>query len=133
LAAVFIFASWGKIVDPAAFAGTIANYQILPPVWVNPAALLLPWLELVCGLGLLSGLLVRGSAFIVVILLSIFAVALAYSAYRGLDIHCGCFASSSEVAPNLAKDLFRDLVLLAMAVWVLIRHWGFRRLKGDTV
>jgi uncharacterized membrane protein YphA (DoxX/SURF4 family) len=121
LGAIFIYAAADKIIDPADFAQAIANYQILPPLWVNPTALLLPWLELVCGLGLMSGVLKRGSALVITLLLITFTAALGYSAYRGLDIHCGCFASDGTGAPNLYLDLLRDAVLLTLAVTVL-RH-----------
>lgn len=119
LGAIFIYAAADKIIDPAALAQAMANYQILPPLWVNPAALLLPWLELVCGLGLISGVLKRGSAVVITLLLVTFTAALGYSAYRGLDIHCGCFASDGTGAPNLYLDILRDAVLLTLAVTVL--------------
>ena len=69
LGIVFIYAAAGKIGDPADFALAIANYQILPSAWINPTALFLPWLELVCGLGLMSGVLKRGSALVITLLL----------------------------------------------------------------
>jgi putative oxidoreductase len=121
LGAIFIYAAVDKIIDPVTFAQAISNYQILPPLWINPVALLLPWLELVCGLGLMSGVLKRGSALVLTLLLVTFTTALGYSAYRGLDIHCGCFASDGTGTPNLYLDLVRDAVLLALAVSVL-RH-----------
>ncbi|MFZ1983238.1 MAG: MauE/DoxX family redox-associated membrane protein [Desulfatitalea sp.] len=121
LGAIFIYAAVDKILDPATFAQAIANYQILPPLWVHPTALLLPWLELVCGLGLMSGVLKRGSALVITLLLITFTAALGYSAYRGLDIHCGCFASDGAGTPNLYLDLLRDAVLLTLAIFVLRR------------
>lgn len=129
LGAVFIYASWDKIFDPAAFAQSIANYQLLPERWINPSALLLPWVELICGLGLITGALVRGSALIVTLLLLVFGAALAYSAYRGLDIHCGCFTAGSGAPDNLYLDLARDLVLLTLAVGVLVDHGRGRHVK----
>lgn len=120
LGCVFIFASWHKIVQPAEFARAIANYQLLPQALVNPAALLLPWVELVCGVGLLSGLLRRGSALILSILLLIFITALAISLFRGLNIHCGCFSSAIRSGSNMYMDILLDIALLAMSVVTFI-------------
>lgn len=41
---VFLYASFDKILHPAAFAEAVYNYQILPDAAVNLAALTLPWL-----------------------------------------------------------------------------------------
>ncbi len=122
LGAVFIYASWDKVLDPAAFAQSIANYQILPMQWVNAAALFMPWLELICGLTLICGLAVRGSALILGILITIFIGALASSIVRGLDIHCGCFTAGEGTPPSLYVDIFRDLILLAISILVLYRY-----------
>jgi hypothetical protein len=42
LAAIFLFACWHKILQPAAFALDIATYQILPLGLVNPLAIVCP-------------------------------------------------------------------------------------------
>jgi uncharacterized membrane protein YphA (DoxX/SURF4 family) len=116
LGTVFIYASWGKILHPGQFAQAVANYQILPAALVNPVALILPWLEMVCGIGLLIGLIARGSALIVAGLMMIFIVALGYSLIRGLDIQCGCFSLKVQNSAPLYLDMLRDLALLAMAL-----------------
>jgi uncharacterized membrane protein YphA (DoxX/SURF4 family) len=121
LGAVFIYAGWGKILDPAAFAVIIGNYQILPPALIHPAALLLPWLEMVCGICLIVGRLVRGSALIVVFLMAAFMGALAFSAAQGLDVQCGCFSNDPAASSNLLLNLLRDLILLGVALAVLLR------------
>jgi hypothetical protein len=52
LAAVFIYAGAVKALDPVQFASDIDNYKILPwPVSVA-LAFYLPWLEILCALGL---------------------------------------------------------------------------------
>lgn len=126
LGAVFIYASWDKILDPAAFAAIITNYQLLPPVLVNIAALVLPWLELVCGICLVLNRWTRGSALMVAALMVIFMGALGYSAYRGLDIACGCFTMTGEAPKNIWGYLVRDIALLALAITLLLHP------KADT-
>ncbi len=119
MGSVFIYASWDKIIAPEAFAQAIANYQILPTMLINPTALLLPWLELVCGLCLIFNRWIGGSALIVTVMMGIFMGALGYNAYRGMDVSCGCF-TLDEVAPkNMWFYLARDAVLLAMAIGLM--------------
>jgi uncharacterized membrane protein YphA (DoxX/SURF4 family) len=116
LGAVFIYASWDKIVNPADFAKVVANYQILPQIMINPVAWILPWLEMVCGVCLLIGWIARGSALIIAGLLMVFIGALGYSLLRGLDIQCGCFSLTAERSVPLYIDILRDAFLLVMAI-----------------
>ena len=90
---LFVFASIGKIAQPAEFAKAILNYHLLPISLVNVFAIGLPWVELVAGLLLLSGLFVRGSSLLLAFLLSLFTLAISISIARGLDISCGCFGT----------------------------------------
>ncbi len=54
LAGVFLAAAAPKLADPAAFAAAIANYQAFPDVSVNLIATLVPTLELIGALALLT-------------------------------------------------------------------------------
>jgi uncharacterized membrane protein YphA (DoxX/SURF4 family) len=127
LGGVFIWASWDKVLDPRAFAQAIANYQIVPAALGNPAALILPWVELVCGICLILNRWTRGSALITALLLVVFMGALGYNIHRGMDINCGCFTLDEAAPGNMRLDMARDAVFLAIAVVVLWRP-GF----GDT-
>ncbi len=117
---VFILASWDKLLDPMSFARVIHNYQIVPSFMVNLVAIILPWMELICGLLLISGLLIKGSVFIIDSLLFIFILALGFNLYRGLDISCGCFTLlSPEVDNTILHTLIRDVALLIPGLWLL--------------
>ncbi|HLO25457.1 MAG TPA: MauE/DoxX family redox-associated membrane protein, partial [Geobacteraceae bacterium] len=48
LGGVFLYAGFTKIADPAAFAGDIAAYRVLPYFGNYLAAAILPWLEAIC-------------------------------------------------------------------------------------
>ncbi len=126
LGIVFIWASWNKILEPQSFAQIIYNYQILPPAMVNLAALLLPWIEAVCGICLISGYLVKGSVLVVDILLVVFILALTFNVYRGVDVACGCFSVSDQGEKITYLKVIRDLPLLAAGLWIL-----YYRLKTD--
>jgi uncharacterized membrane protein YphA (DoxX/SURF4 family) len=119
LGAVFIWAAWGKILDPAGFAEVIRNYRLIPETWINPAALLLPWSEVVCGLLLISGRWIYGSLLLINTALVIFIGALAFNWYRGVDVSCGCFSVSAEYQTGeYLIDISRDIAFLAAGVWI---------------
>jgi uncharacterized membrane protein YphA (DoxX/SURF4 family) len=90
---LFVFASVEKISQPEEFAKAIMNYHLVFIAAVNLLAILLPWIELVAGLFLLSGILVRASSLLLSLLLCVFALAISISIARGLDISCGCFGT----------------------------------------
>src|SRR5438270_13814164 len=108
---LFVYAGAVKVIDPAAFARDIDNYKMLPwhpAVW---AALYLPWLEILCGLALITRVLFRGAVFIVTALMTIFLVAGVVAKARGLDITCGCFGHASQ-SLSFAWHLAVDFALL---------------------
>ncbi|UCF92344.1 MAG: DoxX family membrane protein [Desulfobacterales bacterium] len=118
LGIVFLWASWSKIYDPQGFARILQNYQILPQALVNPAAVLLPWTEALCGLLLISGYLVRGSSLIVNMLMLTFIAAFMINFYRGIDVSCGCFSVAVRQTRGTFWYLFRELLFLGTGVWV---------------
>lgn len=114
LGAIFIYAALPKIADPVAFAGSVANYQLLPYFWSYLVAAVLPFLELGCGLLLVSGYRAKSAALLIALLNLAFMAALVSVILRGLDIDCGCFRQGGgKTSPWLA--LARDALFLAMA------------------
>ncbi len=79
LGVVFIVASVDKILDPAAFAQTVRNFQILSDALVNLTALILPWLELLIGLCLLFGCWLGGVTLLANGLLALFFGSLVFN------------------------------------------------------
>lgn len=118
LGGVFVYASFDKILHPAAFAKAVYNYQILPDGLINLTAIILPWLELVLGSFLIIGLWLPGTAVICNLLLLTFTGALLFNMARELDIGCGCFSTTAESAINLWTVL-RDISILIPAVYLL--------------
>ena len=104
---IFIYASLDKIAAPAYFAGTIQNYQLLPDALINLVAIILPWLELICGVLLLTGIWHRSAALIVSFLMIAFIIAITSVIIRGLDIECGCFGSDTSAnRTRIVEDIF---------------------------
>ena len=133
LGIVFIWASWDKIGHPGEFASIIDNYRILPAATVNLTALVLPWIEFICGLLLLSGRLVPGAALTIDLLLLIFILATGFNLYRGVDVNCGCFSVSPDAGGETALNLVRNSLLLASGLWLLIytaRKSALKRLES---
>lgn len=120
LAYVFLFACWFKIIDPASFALSVATYQMLPLELINITALVMPWAELFAGALLLLGLRTRAAALLVVGMMLVFMVALAYALNQGLDMSCGCFASSGDEDPISYMTMLRDGGWLLLGLYVLV-------------
>jgi uncharacterized membrane protein YphA (DoxX/SURF4 family) len=127
LGAIFIYASLDKIAHPAAFAGIIANYAIVPDFLVTLPALALPWLELIAGLCLVAGAWTRSSALWLSLLLLLFILALGVNALRGINMSCGCFSTSATDTENAYVLILRDLLILVPGILILL----FGREKGD--
>jgi putative oxidoreductase len=115
LGTVFVVASIDKIAVPDAFAESILAYGIVPYPLVNVAALLIPWLELVCGVLLLCGVRVRPSAAIVTALLAVFIVAISSALLRELKIDCGCFGKD-HLTPVSWMKVAEDTGLLLLGI-----------------
>jgi putative oxidoreductase len=125
LAAVFVVAAFGKIADPPGFAHEIHNYALVPGVAVNAMALVLPWIEMACGLALFIGVARRTSARILGVLLVVFVIALSINLIRGRPVDCGCFGTSTvektqaERLRDMKWAIGRDLFFLLLVGQVL--------------
>ncbi len=119
LAGLFIYASLDKIWQPALFAKAIYNYQLLPGMLLHPAAILLPYLELVTGIMLLMNVFPRTNSGIMLGLLILFTLAVIAAVLRGLDIQCGCFALDRSGTRTTFRKIGENLILLVLAwlVW----------------
>lgn len=85
--------------------------------------MILPWLELLLGLGLLTGLWMPGAILWSNGLLWVFFLALLVNQYRGLDIHCGCFSTRPDpaFASPTAWYLFRAPIFLLAAGYLMFK------------
>jgi uncharacterized membrane protein YphA (DoxX/SURF4 family) len=138
LAGVFLFAAYAKLkpqgpmpwspasvrTSLAMFAMQVDSYQLLPESAVNFVAHLLPPFELLLGLWLLTGIALRFSSLITVLLLGGFFTVMVHSYMAGLEINCGCFGPGEKLGP---WTLFRDGSLLAVAIAVTVGSFQIRR------
>ena len=116
---VFLFAAWDKIVDPLAFAKIIRNYQILPEMFVGGVAQVLPWIEVVVGMCLITGLFSRGAGFSATLMMAVFLAAMAWATHKGISTQCGCFTVKADDAISV-HTFIRDGSILALALLVTV-------------
>ena len=94
-----------------------------PPTLV---AVVLPWLEAVAGVLLVTGFWRREAAAVAGVLLAVFVVAVGYALARGIDVeNCGCFTRRTAPAARAGWTLIAsDLGLLAASLYVLLVRSG---------
>lgn len=116
---LFIYASYYKIVVPADFARSIWYYHMVPGNLINLMAIILPWLEFVCGLTLILGIWYRGSVVWINLMTLMFMIALATAYARGISIDCGCFKAGAASSNSARDTLIRDVGLLLLTLQLL--------------
>jgi hypothetical protein len=95
VALVFFAAAVGKMRHWLAFQGVLANYRLLPDALVVPMAYLLPPVEALLALWLVTAEHATWAIAGAAALLCLFAVAMAVNLTRGRRaIDCGCFQSA---------------------------------------
>ncbi len=120
LGVIFIAAALPKIVDPPSFAHMIYNYKILPWSLIAPMAVVMPWLELLCGLALVLGIWKETARTIIGAMLLVFILAISINLARGNAIDCGCFDVSAanktteERLADMRLVILRDAGMLLM-------------------
>ena len=126
LAVVFIYAALQKIGRPLMFAGEIEMYRVIghgPLLYMS--AIVLPWVELLCGFALLTGIFMRGAALILSAMNFAFIIVITYrtagimsaegTPFGQVYFDCGC-----GFGPTYAwKKLIEDAVFLTFSTFVL--------------
>jgi len=122
LGLVFLAAAVLKIVDPMAFAFSIARLRMLPMLLVGPTAILLPWIELIVGLALFIPRMRIAAIRLAFGLLIGFTAILVVAHLRGTAAACGCFGSSDSFWNSPHVTLIRNIPLIALAQqWMRMR------------
>jgi len=121
LGVVFIVASIGKVNDPNTFATSISGYRIITGDATLFIATVLPWVELLSGLGLLLGLFWRGSALLALGMLVVFTIVAASALGRGLDISYGCYTQDPTAERLGWWKIEENVVLIVMSFLVFRR------------
>lgn len=127
LGGIFLLSSIGKLVDIERYSvDAVYNFGILPMFLARPFGLVMPFIELLCGLGLLFGVLTRLSALGSALMSVAFFAAKAIVLYQGRAIECGCFGAIVDTLASVT--IFMDLPMFFFSLVILLapsraRHW----------
>ena len=128
LGAAFVYLGLTKALHPVDFLKLLRQYDLTQhAMLLNALAGALPWFEMFCGLLLLAGVAVRGTALTLVLMLVPFTLLVWHRAlllqtaqnlpFCAVSFDCGCGAGKEFVCRKLSENL----VLLGLSVWLL---WG---------
>jgi len=126
--ALFLWAAVSKLANLQDFYTDLVAYHLpLPEPFLRLAAVVLPWLELFCGLMLFARFWLRAALTWVVVLCSIFVLCTGQAWARGLPISCGCLnldwlplgVGAKAWLESVAFAFFRAGLLLAAGLYLL--------------
>lgn len=111
-----------KLQDVDAFATMFLNYDLLAKRWV-PYGYVYPFAELVAGVLMAADVLTWLSVPIALFIGGIGAVSVFEAVYIDRrELKCACVGGSSRV-PLGFVSLTENVMMVAMAVWMALRHW----------
>ena len=115
---VFVYAGALKLRDPGLFLIDIRSFDMLPDPYAAWLALVLPWIEILSGLAVITGVFRKGGLLLLNLALVAFFIAIGIAKSRGLSIQCGCFGGQ-ESGSSYVELFVRDGVLLSMGLILL--------------
>lgn len=115
LGCIFIYSSLPKIRQPYDFLSNVYNFELVGPKLGVLTAMVLPWAELLVGVCLVGGIFVSGALLVSIGMGAMFSFFIASALYRGLNISCGCFSSSSTEQIGY-MTLIRACVIMLLSI-----------------
>ena len=136
LAAVFLYMGLSKALDPVDFLKMLREYDLTQSsLLLNSIAAALPWFEVFCGLLLLAGIAVRGTALTLMVMLVPFTGVVLHRAlllqaaqnipFCAVKFDCGCGTGEEFIC----RKLLENLLLILLTAWLLTGHgrqWSLR-------
>lgn len=118
LGLIFAVSAVAKLRNLSSFAIGVAEYKMLPTLVAKLLGYVLPFIEIVLSILLLTGFAPIVAASLALFLIVVFAVALGINAARGRAILCHCFGTNSSSRIGW-HSLVRDIILLPAVCWLL--------------
>ena len=119
LGLIFLVSALGKLIDINQYSvHAVYEFDILPGSLARIYGLALPFIELSCALGLLTGVLMRLSALGIGLLAVSFFAAKGIILLRGQDIVCGCFGPITSTLASVS--IYADPPILLMSLVVAL-------------
>ncbi|GAC1388303.1 MAG: hypothetical protein NVSMB33_17900 [Ktedonobacteraceae bacterium] len=133
----FLAAALPKLRHPKGFVLAVLEYHVLPFRLSRVYARLLPPLECLLGLLLLSGIAVRSAAIVLSLLVLSFIMGVGINLGRGRTLECHCFGKTTKRMIGW-KLLLEDIALLCATIaltifaskWVALEPWSIFRFIG---
>ena len=136
LGGVFIYMGLTKALHPVDFLKVLRQYEMVEShVLLNLIAAALPWFEVLCGLLLVAGIAVRGSALLLLGMLIPFTLvvlkrALAIHAAKAIpfcaiSFDCGCGGGAVVICHKLVENSLLILLSLLLLT-VRAKRWSLR-------
>jgi uncharacterized membrane protein YphA (DoxX/SURF4 family) len=129
LGGLFLYMGLSKALDPVDFLKLVRQYDFFSHHYLlNLTAACLPWFEVFCGLLLISGLAIRGTSLVIILMLIPFTWLVANRAMDIADLKhlpfcavrfdCGCGAGEVNICAKIAENT----ALTLAATWLLLRR-----------
>jgi uncharacterized membrane protein YphA (DoxX/SURF4 family) len=126
LGAVFLYMGLSKALHPVDFLKLLRQYDLTQSsLLLNSLAATLPWFEVFCGLLLLAGIAVRGTALTLIAMLVPFTALVLHRAlllqsalaipFCAVQFDCGC-GSGTEF---ICRKLLENFLLILLSGWLL--------------
>jgi len=113
---VFFLAGSLKVRDPQLFTMQVRSFEMLPDPWNAALALALPWMEILCGLAVITGDLRRGALVLLNGTLVVFLAVLGWTISTGKQVDCGCFGTALQL--KMPVEFGMDAVLFLIGCWL---------------
>jgi fibro-slime domain-containing protein len=127
LGLIFLVSATLKLLNQADFISTVVGYNLLPNGLAVFYGSVLPWLELLIGILLVFGWLVKLASGMSLAMLVSFMVANIYAIMVAqFDVNCGCFGSSINMGHTASLSL--DIAMLLTSLHLLLKT-GLSRSK----
>jgi uncharacterized membrane protein YphA (DoxX/SURF4 family) len=129
LGAVFLYMGLSKALNPVDFLKLLRQYDLTQSsLLLNSMAATLPWFEVFCGLLLLAGVAVRGTALALMAMLVPFTGLVLHRAlllqsalaipFCAVKFDCGCGAGTEFIC----RKLLENFLLMLLSGWLLFGH-----------
>jgi uncharacterized membrane protein YphA (DoxX/SURF4 family) len=126
LGAVFIYMGLSKALHPVDFLKLLRQYDLTQSsLLLNSMAATLPWFEVFCGMLLLAGIAVRGTALALIAMIVPFTLLVFHRAlllqsvlaipFCAVKFDCGCGGG----AEFICRKVLENFLLILLSTWLL--------------
>jgi len=126
LGVIFLYMGLSKALHPVDFLKLLRQYDLTQSLLLlNSLAAILPWFEVFCGLLLLTGIAVRGTALTLAVMLVPFTGVVLHRAlllqaaqnipFCAVKFDCGCGAGEEFIC----RKLLENFLLIFVCLWLL--------------